>query len=212
MVTSDVDAYGGPVKIAFQNNGQVVVVADTFFYATSADYPFNASAKLVLWQFNDDGSPDSTFGSGGLVATDPGGRMFVQFEDMALQPDGKIVVLGDSILPTNTTNFTTSDLTLVRFSDDSGQTPGSGDSGQPTLPVQPMVGPVVPPREPTHRIACCSPGSPPIVMPVTAPVTPLGLLRVPRRGLPTTPRSAASSGMTPTTTAASTPGNNHWPG
>ncbi len=49
--------------------------------------------EIVLTRLNPDGTIDPTFGTRGLAAT---GHGFVQVAAMAVQPDGKIVVAGDS--------------------------------------------------------------------------------------------------------------------
>jgi uncharacterized delta-60 repeat protein len=55
---------------------------------------------FVLARFNADGTPDTSFGTGGKVTTDiAGGFAQERARAVAIQPDGKIVVAGESSLP-----------------------------------------------------------------------------------------------------------------
>lgn len=49
---------------------------------------------FLLERFNDDGSPDTSFGAGGTVTTSFGGFQAFGARGVALQPDGKIVAAG----------------------------------------------------------------------------------------------------------------------
>jgi uncharacterized delta-60 repeat protein len=69
------------VGVAVQQNGKIVVLGNG-----------DANSDFVLARYNPDGSVDTGFGTGGAVAVDFGG---VEFDgDVALQPDGKIVLAG----------------------------------------------------------------------------------------------------------------------
>src|SRR5262249_8603792 len=62
------------------------------------DAPNNPARSIVLARLNDDGSLDPTFGTGGKVTT----RFSTVADDphgIALQPDGKIVVAGNTLVP-----------------------------------------------------------------------------------------------------------------
>ena len=80
-------ASGGALGVALQNDGKVVVVG----FATSG----NDNVALVRYQ-GADGSLDATFGTAGIVFTDvtPGSNDRAQ--KVAIQPDGKIVIVGYS--------------------------------------------------------------------------------------------------------------------
>jgi uncharacterized delta-60 repeat protein len=64
----------------------------------SYDYDAAGTAvdrTLAVWRFNADGTPDTTFGSGGWVPeTITEGKRSGHWLGMALQPDGKIVCGG----------------------------------------------------------------------------------------------------------------------
>lgn len=82
---------GSAGKPAFAN--AVVVQSDNKIVAAGISTPGAAGSDFTLLRFNDDGSLDPTFGSGGKLTTD-----FFGGDDAAraalIQPDGKIVVAG----------------------------------------------------------------------------------------------------------------------
>ncbi len=75
---SDDEAHG----VAVQQDGKIVVVGRG-----------SPTQDFVVVRYNKDGSLDTSFGTGGKVITDLGGDMD-QANAVALQPDGKIVVVG----------------------------------------------------------------------------------------------------------------------
>ena len=119
---------GSAYAVAVQPDDQIVVAGDAL--GTALNYDF------ALARYDANGGPDSAFGSGGRTTTDFGvGDDFGA--GLAVQPDGRIVVVGRS---TSTTIY---DLAVARYQSDgsldtsfgSGGTlttdlNGSGDSGQ----------------------------------------------------------------------------------
>lgn len=87
-VVTNVTGYENIAGMAVQPDGKIVTVGDGYFDETSGDF--------VVVRHNPDGSPDTTFGGGdGIVTTD----FDVNNDEaraVALQPDGKIVVVGGS--------------------------------------------------------------------------------------------------------------------
>ena len=81
MVTTNAAGYGW--AMALQTDGKMVV-------AGSSDNGSNFD--LALARYNIDGSLDTTFSGDGLVITDSGLRE--DGHDVALQSDGKILVVG----------------------------------------------------------------------------------------------------------------------
>ncbi|HWO02393.1 MAG TPA: delta-60 repeat domain-containing protein [Blastocatellia bacterium] len=83
----------------FQQDGKIVVVG-------------KAGTDFVLARYNPDGSRDTGFGTSGVVSTDLFG-----FDDIAkavsIQPDGKIVVVGEALR-----NQITADFGVVRYQPD----------------------------------------------------------------------------------------------
>ena len=93
--------------MAIQPDGKMVVAGTSFFVA-----PGPAPGRdVVLSRYNPDGSLDTSFGTGGKVATALGANQ-VGAEDMTLQADGKILVAGSTITPTG------ADFALARFNPD----------------------------------------------------------------------------------------------
>jgi uncharacterized delta-60 repeat protein len=71
------------LAVTIQRNGKIVVFGNG-----------DANHDFVLVRYLSDGSPDSSFGSGGVIAVDYGG--FEYDGDVALQADGKIVMAGST--------------------------------------------------------------------------------------------------------------------
>lgn len=81
-----IDGAGHASDVAVQSDGKIVVVGS------------GPLADFVVARYNQDGSPDLTFGSGtGRVITDLGGQEYLW--GVVIQPDGKIVAGGVSTLP-----------------------------------------------------------------------------------------------------------------
>ncbi|PJA95572.1 MAG: hypothetical protein CO129_11085 [Ignavibacteriales bacterium CG_4_9_14_3_um_filter_34_10] len=72
--------------VAIQSDGKIVVAG----YANTGSY-----YSAVVVRYNSDGSLDSTFGTTGSVATQVVAGNNCYGRDMAIQPDGKIVIAGD---------------------------------------------------------------------------------------------------------------------
>ena len=105
-------ARGGAV--ALQPDGKIVVAG----YAT-----VGASTDFALTRFNLDGTPDNTFGTGGTVTTGFAPNSRDEGFDVAVQPDGKIVVAGRSAA-----SAVAFDFALVRYKVDGTLDPTfSGD-------------------------------------------------------------------------------------
>jgi uncharacterized delta-60 repeat protein len=108
--------------MALQADGKIVVVGET--YRTNKDDDFGVA------RLNTDGTFDTTFGAGGRLFTTVG-QWADSADDVAIQPDGKIVVVGSS-----QTQFSgTYDVAVVRYNaNGSLDTSFSGD-GKLTVPV-----------------------------------------------------------------------------
>src|SRR4030042_205471 len=73
--------------IALQPDGKIVVVGDSH-YAKSRD--------ILVLRYNSDGSLDSSFGKGGIVTHSGLSNADIWGRGVAIQPDGKIVMVGVS--------------------------------------------------------------------------------------------------------------------
>ena len=93
----------GSLDPSFGSGGKVLTQVGAFF-AEATGVAVESDGKIVaagvsdfdfaVVRYNHDGSLDPSFGSGGKVVTDFGGESFVW--GVGVQPDGKIVVAGDS--------------------------------------------------------------------------------------------------------------------
>jgi uncharacterized delta-60 repeat protein len=121
-------ADGAALAVAVQSDGKIVAVGPSNSGTTSApNYDF------ALVRYNTDGSLDSSFGTGGKVATDLGGIHEVAW-GVALQPDGKIVVAGESGSST-----TIKDFALARYNTNGTLDSSFGTGGKVITPVSSLA-------------------------------------------------------------------------
>ena len=106
-VNSD-GVFSGPIgfmrNIALQSDGKIVAVGS----------PDLGSNNFFLARYNSDGTLDSSFGENGTVLTDVGGQSSFAF-DVVIQPNGKIVVGGQSSESSQSSNKF---FTVVRYNSD----------------------------------------------------------------------------------------------
>ncbi len=103
------------LALAIQQNGRIVILGTG-----------DVNSDFLVLRLAPDGTPDASFGNGGTVAVDFGGAEFDG--DVALQPDGQIVVAG------STNNATdASDVAVARLQGDpvAAPAPGAGAGGVP---------------------------------------------------------------------------------
>jgi uncharacterized delta-60 repeat protein len=109
--------------LAIQPDGKIVVAGFAWQVGTSIDF--------AVTRFNQDGSLDQGFGTGGKVATD-----FFGLEDeaqaVAIQPDGKIVVAGRAAIEAVTGGVLDFDFALARYNHDGTLDTGFGSGGKVT--------------------------------------------------------------------------------
>jgi uncharacterized delta-60 repeat protein len=117
-VQTDLGAYASAAGIVVQPNGKIIV-------AGSADQHF------VLARYKADGSLDNAFGNGGKVSTDAGTNDTAT--SLALQADGKIIVVGQSYPPGGTTDGVT--VTVARYNADGSPDSTFGTRGRVTTSV-----------------------------------------------------------------------------
>lgn len=127
-----VEAVGLPVDtqplraVAIQPDGKIVT-------AGPAIGPGPTSMDFIVLRYNTDGSPDTTFGNAGIAVTDFGNTDDYP-RSIALQPDGKILVAGQSQTSaiTSTTNFT-----VARYKPNGTLDDSFGSGGKVTIDMVP---------------------------------------------------------------------------
>lgn len=101
--------------IALQSDGKIIVVG-------SAQNSTNSNSDIALVRLNANGTLDNTFGTGGKVTLDLGNPNYESAYDVAVQSDGKIVVIGlsgtDMFCKEAILRFTTSGLLDLSFDGD----------------------------------------------------------------------------------------------
>jgi uncharacterized delta-60 repeat protein len=103
------------------NDGKVVAAGAAI---GSSHGRSTAIDNFAIVRYNQNGSLDASFGGTGQVLTDLGGKGAVA-EDLAIQPDGKIVALGFSAV-----GSTASQLALVRYNVDGSLDTSFGGTGK----------------------------------------------------------------------------------
>jgi uncharacterized delta-60 repeat protein len=98
IVKTDFGGNSTSYDLLIRPNGKIVLVGD------GSDDVNGLGMSIV--QYNEDGTLDTSFGSGGVVHTGSGARAW----DVIIQPDGKLVVLGYASLPPD-------DIFLARYKD-----------------------------------------------------------------------------------------------
>lgn len=117
-VADDFDNPGGGARaMALQTDQRIIVAGGLFGSGGTIDF---AMARYLT-----DGSRDTGFAAGGLALTDLSGG-FDAVNAVVLQPDGKIVAVGETLSPTSR------DFGLVRYDADGSLDPGFGNGGMVT--------------------------------------------------------------------------------
>ncbi len=80
-------------SLALQSDGKIVAAGRKGIFFYPAD---QRKGNVALARYNSDGSLDATFGNGGVVTTDFGQGLESYAIALMIQPDGKIVIAGES--------------------------------------------------------------------------------------------------------------------
>jgi uncharacterized delta-60 repeat protein len=89
----DLNNYSLASSLAIQSDGKIVIAGDSFVRNPVLS-SYVTDCNVGLARFNGDGTPDPSFGTGGIVISDFGS--FDRADGLAIQPDGKILIAGDS--------------------------------------------------------------------------------------------------------------------
>jgi uncharacterized delta-60 repeat protein len=106
--------------LALQPDGKILAAGTVFAHGAEAD-------EFALARFLADGKLDSSFGSGGIVSTHVGAGASAG-QSLALQPDGRIVVVGTAY----SNGPTDDDFAVVRYTPDGRLDPEFGTRGMVT--------------------------------------------------------------------------------
>jgi uncharacterized delta-60 repeat protein len=110
-------------NVEIQPDGKIVVSGYSTTHIT------NGQTVTVVARYNPDGSPDAAFGPYGAGFFDIYNDGYLS-KELIIQPDGKILLAGDSYLPLQ---LSTSDVFLARFNSAGALDAGFGSGGYATL-------------------------------------------------------------------------------
>ena len=119
VVFTDLGGVDACTALALQPDGRIVAAG-------------RSSDDFALARYLADGSPDPSFGAGGLVTTDLGGPD--GGEALVVEPGGRIVVAGDDGMVADP------DFLLARYRSDGALDPTFGSGGTVTTPFAPGTG------------------------------------------------------------------------
>ena len=113
-------AFGGDdTAMALQADGKIVMVG-------------GSGSDFVLARYNLDGSLDAGFGAAGLVTFDVGVDSSDEARAVAIQSDGKIVVVGNAVVGRTANNQFNFDFAVARFNADGSPDTSFGSGGKVT--------------------------------------------------------------------------------
>jgi uncharacterized delta-60 repeat protein len=120
ILTTTINTRDGDVvnSVAVQPDGKIVAAGDTYLSWNSSDF--------ALARYNPDGSLDTSFDGDGIVITNY--KQYDHISDLAIQPDGKLVVAGYA----GTHNYD-DDCALVRYNSDGSLDTSFGSGGFVTI-------------------------------------------------------------------------------
>ena len=90
-----------------QPDGKILLGGERYFGTSNNDF--------TILRYNTDGTLDNTFDSDGVASPAQNGFSDDHGYDMALQPDGKIVMVGSTDLATTVNQNLPTDISIMRF-------------------------------------------------------------------------------------------------
>jgi uncharacterized delta-60 repeat protein len=121
-----------PVGNLFGIARSVAIQADGKIVAAGYSSPLPDNYDFTVVRYNPDGSLDTSFNGTGKVITSFGGNSFTN--KVVIQPDGKIVAVGDAVPENGTRAFA-----LVRYNADGSLDSGFGTGGKVIHAVSPGI-------------------------------------------------------------------------
>lgn len=113
--------------LVIQPDGKIVVAGKTLI----PGYPVSGTDDFALARYNQDGSPDTSFDGDGEITTDFGGSSERAFA-LTVQPDGRLVVAGQSYNSQNGGDFA-----LARYNSNGSLDTSFDTDGKLTTPIGP---------------------------------------------------------------------------
>lgn len=118
VVTTPVGAAGAQASaVALQPDGRILIVGNAFSHGAADD-------EFLIARYLADGTPDTRFGTDGITTTHVGAAGSAA-QAVALQPDGRIVVVGTAF----SNGATDDDFALTRYTPNGSLDHGFGASG-----------------------------------------------------------------------------------
>ncbi len=115
---------GTPVSTTLALPDGKIILAGT----ETTNFPA-ATTGLVLARLDADGSPDPSFGTGGVFQYRPPGVRLSEFTTAAVQADGKVIEVGTAFGDLNNNGEATSTIVAIRVDADGTLDPTYGDAG-----------------------------------------------------------------------------------
>ena len=116
-------SFGAGGKVTTDFGTAAIVTAPDGKLVVAGAVAVSDNSNFAVARYNGDGTLDSSFGTGGKVATDFGGR-FQSATSVALQADGKLVVAGGAV------NGFFNDFVLARYENDGTLDASFGSGGK----------------------------------------------------------------------------------
>jgi uncharacterized delta-60 repeat protein len=110
---------GDDTAMALQADGKIIMVG-------------GSGSDFLLARYDPNGSLDPTFGVGGLVTSDVGTGSSDEARAVAIQSDGKIVVVGNAVVGRTANNQFNFDFAVARFNVDGSLDASFGSGGKVT--------------------------------------------------------------------------------
>jgi uncharacterized delta-60 repeat protein len=124
-----------PTSLAIQADGKIIAAGESY-------YENLRQTGFALVRYNGDGSLDTSLNGTGLVITpvgDPPPGGFTGASDLAIQSDGKIVVVGSGLFGDAQGNFLFSHFAVVRYNPDGSLDTSFGGTGKILIPKSDSV-------------------------------------------------------------------------
>jgi uncharacterized delta-60 repeat protein len=138
LVTTDLTGFCIAIDgraVAIDKLGRIIVAGSSIRLPKSLTGVFVLTSDFLVIRYNSDGSLDGTFGDGGIVTTNIGGRGCSHISRVAIDSLGKIVVGGTATACVPPVTWGPSSMALARYNSDGSLDAAFGDGGIVTTDV-----------------------------------------------------------------------------